>query len=347
MPEFSESAQRLIGGIVPVAVVGCLVVWAAAGARLVRGHPVVAYEPRRQAPWTCVDLLLVLLVNFGLQTIIVLGVVAVVGQAEGDAPQSPASLRLLLITSVVAQLASFALAVIILRHRSRATPVDLGWDAVPAARDVALGLGAFVALLVPVYAIQAALVEWVDVPYEHGLIDALNVDKSLVNFALCTLMAVIIAPLTEEFLFRLVLQGWFERAEAILLGDRLSDRQEETETEVEDVGDQQMSDFETPLAPENPYLSPDLVTPPPEAESSPQPCRAPRWPRGLVPVLLSSSLFALAHLGQGAAPTPLFFLAIGLGYLYRRTHRLLPCILVHMLINATSMAMMGLALFGS
>ena len=56
-------------------------------------------------------------------------------------------------------------------------------------------------------------------------------------------------------------------------------------------------------------------------------------------------LFALAHLGQGANPISLFFLAIGLGYLYQRTHRIVPCIMVHMLFNAFSMTLVGLYLF--
>ena len=37
------------------------------------------------------------------------------------------------------------------------------------------------------------------------------------------------------------------------------------------------------------------------------------------PIVISSFIFAIMHFGQGAAPIPLFFLALGLGYLYRRT----------------------------
>jgi membrane protease YdiL (CAAX protease family) len=36
-------------------------------------------------------------------------------------------------------------------------------------------------------------------------------------------------------------------------------------------------------------------------------------------------------------PIPLFVLALGLGYLYRQTHRILPCIVVHLLLNACSL----------
>jgi hypothetical protein len=55
------------------------------------------------------------------------------------------------------------------------------------------------------------------------------------------------------------------------------------------------------------------------------------------PLLVSSGLFAMAHYNHGPDPIPLFFLAVGLGYLYQRTHRVLPCIVVHFLVNATTM----------
>lgn len=53
-----------------------------------------------------------------------------------------------------------------------------------------------------------------------------------------------------------------------------------------------------------------------------------------VPILVSSGLFALAHLQHGPDWVPLFFLALGLGYLYQRTKRILPCIVVHVLFNS-------------
>ncbi|NLS95795.1 MAG: CPBP family intramembrane metalloprotease [Planctomycetaceae bacterium] len=38
-------------------------------------------------------------------------------------------------------------------------------------------------------------------------------------------------------------------------------------------------------------------------------------------------------------PLPLFLLALALGYLYFRTHRITPCILLHLIFNGSSMAM--------
>ena len=53
-------------------------------------------------------------------------------------------------------------------------------------------------------------------------------------------------------------------------------------------------------------------------------------------------LFALAHVGQGPAPIPLFLLALGLGYIYQRTHRIVPCIAIHFLVNLTAMVQLAL-----
>ena len=43
------------------------------------------------------------------------------------------------------------------------------------------------------------------------------------------------------------------------------------------------------------------------------------------------------HLGSGPDVIPLFFLALGLGYLYRQTHSIWPGFIVHTLLNAWSM----------
>lgn len=56
--------------------------------------------------------------------------------------------------------------------------------------------------------------------------------------------------------------------------------------------------------------------------------------RAIWPVVLSSLLFSAAHFGQGPAPIPLFFLALGLGYLYRQTASIWPGVMVHFTLNA-------------
>ena len=56
------------------------------------------------------------------------------------------------------------------------------------------------------------------------------------------------------------------------------------------------------------------------------------------PVIVSAVLFALAHSGQGWAPVPLAVLAVGIGYVYRQTHRLVPIVAMHMAFNALGLA---------
>lgn len=60
-----------------------------------------------------------------------------------------------------------------------------------------------------------------------------------------------------------------------------------------------------------------------------------RW--SWMPVIVSSFVFAMMHFGQGLAPVPLFLLSLGLGYLYRQTGRLWPCVVAHATLNLIGM----------
>lgn len=63
-----------------------------------------------------------------------------------------------------------------------------------------------------------------------------------------------------------------------------------------------------------------------------------RWrPESYAPILITSVIFALMHFGNGAAPIPLFFLSLGLGYLYRQTGNITAPMVVHMVLNSLTM----------
>ena len=79
------------------------------------------------------------------------------------------------------------------------------------------------------------------------------------------------------------------------------------------------------------------ATPPAVDSAPPTECR----PKQSA-IVVTSLIFALMHIGHGAAPIPLFFLALALGYLYQRTHRLLPSVTVHFCLNACSFMMLCL-----
>jgi membrane protease YdiL (CAAX protease family) len=60
-------------------------------------------------------------------------------------------------------------------------------------------------------------------------------------------------------------------------------------------------------------------------------------PQAFWPIIVASLIFSSLHIGQGAAPIPLFFLSLGLGYLYRQTGSLAPPIIVHMVLNGLTL----------
>lgn len=61
---------------------------------------------------------------------------------------------------------------------------------------------------------------------------------------------------------------------------------------------------------------------------------------GTLAIVISAAAFALAHQGQGLAFVPLFPLGLVLGFIARRTGSIVPCILLHALFNAVSVALL-------
>ena len=64
-------------------------------------------------------------------------------------------------------------------------------------------------------------------------------------------------------------------------------------------------------------------------------------PTGRWSILISSVLFAAVHT-TWPTPIPLFVFALGLGYLYQQTHRILPCIVTHASLNSVTLILMWL-----
>ncbi len=65
-------------------------------------------------------------------------------------------------------------------------------------------------------------------------------------------------------------------------------------------------------------------------------------PHAYWPMVFSSVVFAAMHLGQGGAPIPLFVLSLGLGYLYRQTGNITAPMIVHMVLNGSTIVLEAL-----
>ncbi len=153
------------------------------------------------------------------------------------------------------------------------------------------------AVIVPPVVVLQGLLNAIWMESQHPIIIAYRASGDSRLLLWCTVAAVFTAPFVEEFFFRGVLQGWLERVIA-----------KRSEAEAMEAAE----DVVAPLDARPPDASP-------------------------VPILFSSMLFALVHIGSGPDVVPIFFLALGLGYLYRQTHSIWPGFIVHTLLNAWSM----------
>jgi membrane protease YdiL (CAAX protease family) len=253
----------------------------------------------------------------------------------------PNAQKLVLLAFGIGSLSTCLIIFIGLWLRYRITLRELGWDSQYLVRDIVLGMKAFAMLAPVVYAVQFVLTQFVE--SKHPIIEMLRKSPDTGYFVAAAFAAVIAAPIVEEFLFRVLLLGWLERicanrgesAVNFFVGGR------EPTQEFSEIFDAQIVEkpgepYTPPQA--NPYIPP--ITSPFAADFVPQsPATKPRW----TPIVISSVLFALMHGTHGPDPIPLFLLALGLGYLYQRTGRIVASVTVHFLLNLCSLIALRLA----
>ena len=109
------------------------------------------------------------------------------------------------------ELCGVVIGLVLMRFQAGATWADLGLNCRHLAYDLGLGAAAFLAAATPLFLLQALLEHWVD--YKQPLIEAVNAHPDGLTFISTTVTALVAAPLFEEFIFRVLLQGWFEGIE--------------------------------------------------------------------------------------------------------------------------------------
>ncbi len=302
--------------------------WAWMAARLNRGQPLIAAEPRRPVPWRAVDLLMIALVFAAALGLFATVLNFAIAGPENDLKHFEVAVG----AGIAANALTVVFSVVWLVSRVGARASDLGWNGQTIAGDVRMGLVAFAALSGPIYGMQAFLSRFSS--EQHPIIEALGKQPSGWLFALSGISAVLVAPIAEEFLFRGLLQGWLE---SLPFESKAAGAQPAATVPApaETHGDASMP--ATRAGTTGPREDHDQIGP---AENISQ--DGPKGRRGAI--VLTSAIFALMHWGHGFAPVPLFFLSLGLGWLYQRTHRLLPSVVVHFCLNGCSFLMLPLAL---
>jgi membrane protease YdiL (CAAX protease family) len=283
-----------------------------------RRQPILPREPREPVPWNyAVPLLVTLLVllQIGLKF---------AGEASPPQEEPAGVLELcnLILTGAAFQIALYGTMLAAAALLFGATQRDLGLPefAHEFGRDLKIGALTWLAALLPVYAVQVILVSTGGKESGHPLIKMLQQDPSGPLMFVAFLSAVIVAPICEECAFRLLLQGWLEKFEDQSLGWQTQPSNAVAEDSPASADDQ----------------VDELVAEPPRRGLG-------GLPYGWAPILASSLIFALAHIGYGPDPVALFVLALMLGYVYQRTHRIVPCIVAHGLFNLTTLVILAIS----
>jgi membrane protease YdiL (CAAX protease family) len=306
--------------------------------------PLIAWQPRRPVPWGVVDLIAVLLIFVGATALAALAV------QQGTGIPSDRDFKSLTLTqshaligaNMATSLAVLAAGLALIAVRVSANASDLGLLLAGGWRNVRLGLIGFVMLAPPVYALQRLLV-YLWKPSEHPIMEMFKQSPGLALYGLLFAAAVIVAPVVEEMLFRVLLQGFLEKAasghvspRAIVLGGEDGVRQDTMAVQLASP----LALDRSPLDP-NPYAPPKVPAEFPPGDLAP-PTAFDQQPefRGLrawTPIAISSLIFALLHYSHGPDWVPLTLLAAGMGYLYQRTHSVIPSLVVHLCLNGLSM----------
>jgi membrane protease YdiL (CAAX protease family) len=224
----------------------------------------------------------------------------------------------------------------LLRWTSGARWGDLALTTDRPARDVRLGLLAFLAVTPCVMAVNLlAVLAWR--PAGHPLEGMLREGLTPGGIALAYLSAVVLAPVAEELMFRGILQGWL---------DRLQQPPDPPATDA--LAEILRGEAEPQAA----YPAEPQATYPVEARSR----WLPRFPdvpsfhpgstpkRSSLPIVLTSLAFAVVHAPQMPAPIAIFFLSLALGWLVEVTGSLVPSIVLHAAFNGFNTTLMVLAI---
>lgn len=326
----------LFGLFIMMLMFGSLLSWVAAIAWLRMGGKSIPVEPRRPAPWGLIHFvaIFVLFVVIGAATIRTFDLY-VFGPMIANAPEDQHDgLKMMgrMFSGSLSQIITMVVASIMIAITTRCTAADLGWTMKHIGYDIVVGIGASILFIPVIQIIMASLVYLLDQKYDHPLLEALNSGPALLMYCGAFFAAVIAAPITEEFLFRVILQGLLE-ANAnkqfswtrLILGN-MAEVHSNAPTPI--TATEAISDATSPIA----------------ATSAEPPTVSTKTTVPIWPIFVSGTLFGLAHIEYGPSWFPLILMGFLLGYLYRCTHRIWPCWIVHIALNSISMIGFGLQL---
>ena len=200
----------LYGSLMLAILFGSLIMWFIAVRRWRRGETLLPVEPWTPRAWGLLDLILLAgLVVVG-QTFsiklwsIVSGVDTEQLRSESDFPLSAMAAGSLSYVAVMLIMVAW------LMLRYGVSLSHIGLSGRKLFSNLVIGIAAALLALPIVYIIMAIFSFALHEEYDHPLLDRMAEEGSLGGFFLAAFCAVVAAPITEEFLFRVMLQGWLQ-----------------------------------------------------------------------------------------------------------------------------------------
>ncbi len=238
-----------------------------------------------------------------------------------------------------AQLLCVVLMTVFICKRTGCDLKKLGWRLDQAAGDLRAGLRCFL-MLTPVILILNALLQGLTkITYEHPIQEMIKQYPWLLGIAFW--QAAIVAPVSEEFAFRVLLIGWFESIQfgrdkffAFMFGDALTHSREPMNSPLSlTQNTDNANSYEILLTQSGTAVS-EL-----DSVEKPKEYNPPWWPS-----LISGTLFGLAHFSYGVSWVALIVFGMVLGRLYQLRQSIIPVIAVHVLFNSMNVTMLGLSI---
>ncbi|HUQ70791.1 MAG TPA: hypothetical protein VM165_14775, partial [Planctomycetaceae bacterium] len=156
--------------------------------------PPVAKPDRQRPPWAALGAI-------GWTAFVLLNRLVADGASERTKPEAGHVWVNLIMSAGV-----FVVLAMLLFAERRFTPRDAGM--MPTRLTVPLGLGTFFAAGLPTFAALLALSPFRSRETQHQLLQLLGRSPDAVTLVGLAVTVVVIAPLAEEILFRVTLQGW-------------------------------------------------------------------------------------------------------------------------------------------
>ena len=381
MKEESEISQALLEANPHIAVIlflfgllillifaGFISLWSTALMRWYRGAAILTVERWKPRAWGLVDVLLVLGAAIVGQAVLIPIWIKLSGADFRKMLETDSMSLSVMAVGSTSYLLAMLVGICWLLLRYGVNFKHIGLSLRKLLPNVGLGLAAAAMTLPVVALVSMGVSEGLDADYDHPLINELKKEGTLSAYLLAVFCAVLVAPLVEEFFFRVMLQGWLEsvpwswRGWWWLLGAN-ANQAAGLISDSAAPGSLAAVALDTPMSPPNlseppvianPYLpiapseatspyqpSADSLSPSIDVASSSETIEAkpPLWPTFVV-----GTLFGLAHFDYGLSFIPLILLGIVLGLLYRAKHSIWPCFVLHFALNSISMVSLGIAL---